>query len=284
MPDTTCQRVGTHHCCNSRPRAYSLDSPVRYFEPRRFRRGSIRIKRLPADDAEHFAGALQRGGSERTQQDRIIRAAGKLAASRANAKRFLLSVLSNNQFVESEPAPVPKLSRKRKLNPLRPELSEDTHDMRAGIRSSISGPVSGIAAVRPSFQDDSRSPYSGDVLPRTTGTQDSHAIPGPDLNHKPLASANGVSISVNLAEPVLFLQGFDSAEHNERTTAMLRGHLHMRVTKSAKVKAVTLKFKGRALTKWPEGMQARGYLTIDIMTHADFLSKASLLAKSSSRK
>lgn len=79
-------------------------------------------------------------------------------------------------------------------------------------------------------------------------------MPGTDPSDKPLASGSGVQVSINLAEPVLFLQGFDQGDHSERNTAMLRGTLHLRVTKSAKIKAVTLKFKGKALTKWPEGM------------------------------
>lgn len=81
-------------------------------------------------------------------------------------------------------------------------------------------------------------------------------MPGTDPNDKPLASGSGVSLSVNLAEPVLFLQGFDHSD-TERRTTMLRGTLHLRVTKAAKIKAVTLKFKGRALTKWPEGIPPR---------------------------
>merc|ERR1711939_506973 len=40
-------------------------------------------------------------------------------------------------------------------------------------------------------------------------------------------------------------------------TAMLRGSLHLRVAKSAKIKAVNLRFKGKAVTKWPEGIPPR---------------------------
>jgi len=71
---------------------------------------------------------------------------------------------------------------------------------------------------------------------------------------KPIASGAGVNVSVNLAEPVLFLQGFDQTDMSSGNTAMLRGTLHLRVLKSAKIKTVTLKFRGRAITKWPEGM------------------------------
>ena len=70
---------------------------------------------------------------------------------------------------------------------------------------------------------------------------------------KPVAAGNGVSVSINLAEPVLFLQGFDASDFDGRTNTLLRGSLRLRVTKSAKLKAITLKFKGKAETEWPEG-------------------------------
>ena len=72
-----------------------------------------------------------------------------------------------------------------------------------------------------------------------------------------LASGNGVSMSITLAEPVLFLQGFEHVEDGSRPTSMLRGYLTIRVSKSAKIKAVTLAFRGRAETEWPEGIPPR---------------------------
>ena len=76
----------------------------------------------------------------------------------------------------------------------------------------------------------------------------------PLANEKPVASGNGVSVSINLAEPLLFLQGFDPADFEERNATMLRGSLHLRVTKAAKIKTVSLKFRGKAETEWPEGL------------------------------
>ncbi|KAH7108833.1 hypothetical protein B0J11DRAFT_239777 [Dendryphion nanum] len=71
---------------------------------------------------------------------------------------------------------------------------------------------------------------------------------------KPLMSGNGISVSISLAEPVLFLHGFKHSDTSERSTAMLRGSLNLRVTKPIKIKAVTLKFQGKPMTKWPEGI------------------------------
>ena len=72
-------------------------------------------------------------------------------------------------------------------------------------------------------------------------------------DERPVASGNGVSVSISLAEPVLFLQGFDQADATNRTTTLLRGSLRLSVTKSAKIKTITLTFKGKATTEWPEG-------------------------------
>lgn len=61
-------------------------------------------------------------------------------------------------------------------------------------------------------------------------------------------------MTIKLAEPILFLQGFDHHEFQNRAPAMLRGSLVVRVNKATKVKAIGLTFKGKARTEWPEGM------------------------------
>ena len=53
---------------------------------------------------------------------------------------------------------------------------------------------------------------------------------------------------------MLFLQGFDQSELGDRNTTMLRGTLSLRVSKSAKIKNISLNFRGRAETEWPEGI------------------------------
>ena len=74
---------------------------------------------------------------------------------------------------------------------------------------------------------------------------------------KPVASGNGVAVSIMLAEPTIFLHGLDhdgtTRDSTSRSSALLRGRLRLNVTKSAKIKAVTLKFTGKARTEWPEG-------------------------------
>lgn len=77
-------------------------------------------------------------------------------------------------------------------------------------------------------------------------------------HEKPVAAKDGVACYFILAEPTIFLSGLDhdgTTQHSSSSSsAMLRGKLQLNVTKSAKIKAVTVKFTGRARTEWPEGI------------------------------
>ncbi|KAF3903508.1 hypothetical protein ABW20_dc0110535 [Dactylellina cionopaga] len=90
---------------------------------------------------------------------------------------------------------------------------------------------------------------------------------------KPLASTSGgqVTLDIRLAEPYLFLQGYDPQhQQNVGGPALLRGTLVLKVAKPAKIKTVSLTFKGRARTDWPEGIppsKTAFYEEKEIMTH-----------------
>ncbi|KAL2158116.1 hypothetical protein VTH06DRAFT_4684 [Thermothelomyces fergusii] len=75
---------------------------------------------------------------------------------------------------------------------------------------------------------------------------------------KPVASGSGVSCSILLAEPNVFLSGFEHDRHARRgfrsTSALLRGKLQLNVSKNVKIKSITLKLVGKARTEWPEGI------------------------------
>ncbi|CAN8096390.1 unnamed protein product [Discula destructiva] len=75
---------------------------------------------------------------------------------------------------------------------------------------------------------------------------------------KPVASGNGLSCTILLAEPNVFLTGFDHDGHtryeSHNSTALLRGKLQLNVSKNTKVKSITLKLLGKARTEWPEGI------------------------------
>ena len=116
---------------------------------------------------------------------------------------------------------------------------------RLGPGSAVGGPVSGMIH-RPSLVEDVRTASASSL-------SSAGSISGSVGEEKPIASGNGVSLSISLAEPVLFLQGFDQSELANQTTTMLRGSFHLRVSKSAKIKTISLAFRGRAETEWPEG-------------------------------
>ena len=111
----------------------------------------------------------------------------------------------------------------------------------------VGGPISGMLH-RPSLAEDVRTASQNSVTSLGSG-----AVVAGAGEERPIASGNGVSLSIALAEPVLFLQGTDQSEVGNQTTTMLRGSFHLRVSKSAKIKSIFLAFRGRAETEWPEG-------------------------------
>lgn len=120
--------------------------------------------------------------------------------------------------------------------------------MRTNPGDMVGCPVTGVVH-RPGLVDSVRT-ASGRSTAKSMTTSVVRTIP----DEKPLASGNGINVGISLAEPVLFLQGFEHSEHSERSTAMLRGSLHLRISKASKLKAITVKFRGKATTKWPEGI------------------------------
>lgn len=75
---------------------------------------------------------------------------------------------------------------------------------------------------------------------------------------KPVASGSGVACSILLAEPNVFLTGFEHDHQTRRAgqapSALLRGKLQLRVSKNVKIKSIVLKLVGKARTEWPEGI------------------------------
>ncbi|KAK4223906.1 hypothetical protein QBC38DRAFT_36448 [Podospora fimiseda] len=76
---------------------------------------------------------------------------------------------------------------------------------------------------------------------------------------KPVASGSGLTCSILLAEPNVFLTGFEHDNSSRRqgaqnSSALLRGKLQLNVSKNVKIKSVTLKLIGKARTEWPEGI------------------------------
>ncbi|KAG8631109.1 hypothetical protein KVT40_000249 [Elsinoe batatas] len=238
--------------------------------------------RAPADLQEKETLQDRRARKRRTASEtraprtRTSSPSGKLATSREQAKRLLRSVIANQgprQPNEDKQEPkrrrssvpdrtIPQRKETRGTRETREAqenresrgLREPEQAMRSGLRNGVGAPVNGF---RPTLTDNVRNGSESASRNSSFSQQPPASVPGIDLGQKPVATGTGVSVSINLAEPVLFLQGFDSHDMSLGNTAMLRGTLHLRVLKSAKIKAVTLKFKGRAITKWPEGIPPR---------------------------
>ena len=175
---------------------------------------------------------------------------GKRTKSREAAKRRLRNSASLQQGNQKKSHPIGASTGNS------PEPAAEYNRSRSAMVSSmqprprsgtVGGPLSGMI-YRPSITDHVKSASRDSVVSIESGSGNEEQL---------LASGNGVSMSITLAEPCLFLQGFEQAEDDNRTTSMLRGYLTIRVSKSAKIKSVTLAFRGRAETDWPEGIPPR---------------------------
>ncbi|KAJ5434587.1 Immunoglobulin E-set [Penicillium cf. griseofulvum] len=161
----------------------------------------------------------------RSRRDSIFK---KLAGPRANAKRFLRLRSSGIQ----------------------------THSQRPSVR-----PVSEIilSPTSVNLEDEMRSDSSStEVLPRPvsehTLTTETTTPFTPLRNEKIVATGSGISVGIALTEPVLYLQGYDQQDPSSKKSAILRGQMHLKVTKCVKIKKISVCFRGHAQTDWPDGI------------------------------
>lgn len=115
-------------------------------------------------------------------------------------------------------------------------------------RSTSPSNCSTATARRPGSRERTSSDESLEVTP----------LEFPGLRHeKVVATGNGISVSLALAEPVLFLPGYDHNDPSTKKSAILRGHLRIKTTKSVKIKKISVCFRGHAQTEWPDGIPPR---------------------------
>ncbi|OQD78349.1 hypothetical protein PENDEC_c001G06107 [Penicillium decumbens] len=100
-----------------------------------------------------------------------------------------------------------------------------------------------------------------DVLPRAvqdpptaTATPELTTPFQPLRNEKIVATGSGLSVGIALTEPVLYLQGYDQNDPSSKKSAILRGQIHLKVTKCVKIKKISICFRGHAQTDWPDGI------------------------------
>ncbi|KAF1937926.1 hypothetical protein EJ02DRAFT_40139 [Clathrospora elynae] len=183
----------------------------------------------------------------------------KLAAPRDSAKRFLRSLIDTHfsTNLEAKDISTPGSSTSA-TSSNRTSLASFPESVAADMRSihrNSTGAVGAIAGTLSATPGVSTSSINESY--RSSGRASAKSMISSVKTvpeEKPIASGGGVNVNIQLTEPVLFLRGFEQAEHAERNTAMLRGTLSLKITKPTKLKAITLKFRGKATTKWPEGI------------------------------
>ena len=199
-------------------------------------------------------------GKERSRHAKGPLRITKFANSKQGAKSFLRFFTSSNTATRINTPRKPYVSSvlpapRREAAPQQSADMAVVDNLRNGHsrgNSLVGGPLSGVIH-RPLLAENIRTaPAAPPQKPASSPLR--ATMPSAMGEEKLLISGNGVSVSIALAEPMLFLQGFDQSEIGERTTTMLRGTLSLRVSKSAKIKTISLSFRGRAETEWPEGI------------------------------
>ncbi|TVY47948.1 putative arrestin-related trafficking adapter [Lachnellula occidentalis] len=232
--------------------------------PRQRRPHSVHITRLPAGFIP-FDLRPQPSPAEAKKDSRFRLELGKLA-SRESAKRVLGAVFhpsffSNSDTTTPSSALSSAASSTRSASPetfsstRSPSFSATAAEpptlLERRLATRTNSGVSDPAMARPSVVDHGLGGWnsnSGPLMPPKNGSE----------REKPICSGNGVSCYIWLAEPVIYLAGLDhdgtTRDSSSNTSAILRGKLQLVVTKSAKIKSVTLKFTGKARTEWAEGI------------------------------
>lgn len=166
----------------------------------------------------------------------------KLAGPRENAKRFLRLRSSG---LQSSAAPQTASPRRR---------PRPVSEIVLSPRLALDLPPDDFYDVYP----DPESEAMAQVIPRPVAAQANAvpelATPFPPLrNEKIVASGSGLTVGIALTEPVLYLQGYDQNDPSSKKSAILRGQIHLKVTKCVKIKKISICFKANAQTDWPDG-------------------------------
>ncbi|RAL68562.1 hypothetical protein DID88_007287 [Monilinia fructigena] len=242
--------------------------------PRQRRPHSIHITRLPAG---FVPLDLRPPSSSPTKPKKPSRTKSQLnkLASRESAKRVLGSVFSPFSSPTSTPpssttsstrVPSPQVSRSQSVRTnsgdrrsIFSRRAQSSSGLEAGLDlgGMMSGPgPNNMEALGTENRPLGNNQAALDLRVRTPKVPQAFAI---GENEKPVASGNGVSVYIPFAEPIVYLTGLDHDgttrnSDSPNSIGILRGKVRLNVTKSAKIKAITLTFKGRARTEWPEGV------------------------------
>jgi hypothetical protein len=250
---------------------YLEESPVPpIFQSRAVRPHRIHISRVRPDRDQPYQ--LENKRVKKTVSSIIF---GKLVGPNSTARKFFKFVIHSTPIetqpstpfsIPNTPRPVPK-TRPSIRRPFSWSPGADSSRMRSPLVSRKENKRRSLAILSPALRhvtSESLSPVplsplsnnlEANISTTMLDTQSLSRNSSPAPTEKPLVSGSGVSVSLSLAEPNLFVQGFEHGDlAADRSTAMLRGCLNIKVTKPSKIKTITLKFKGTSTTKWPEGI------------------------------
>ncbi|KAF7622147.1 hypothetical protein AFLA_008694 [Aspergillus flavus NRRL3357] len=173
----------------------------------------------------------------------------KLAGPRENAKRFLR--LGGSVRAQSPPS-IRSMSRTQRPRPVS-EIVLSPEDARMLASTSLGA---GLGTGRMRSHSSSTGSVNQSSAGSVTSAPSSDSMgPFPTLRHeKIVATGSGITVGIALTEPVLYLQGYDHNDPSTKKFAILRGQLHLKVTKSVKIKKISICFRGHAQTDWPEGI------------------------------
>ena len=89
---------------------------------------------------------------------------------------------------------------------------------------------------------------------RTTTGLSSSTVPVPPRD---CFTTDAVTLTIELAEPNLYLEGFNYRHRTEHQSAVLRGVLHLHVKQKVTLRELSLQFQGHSETIWPESWRLR---------------------------
>lgn len=86
-------------------------------------------------------------------------------------------------------------------------------------------------------------------------------------NERALPTASAISINVALMEPALYLQSYDQNHSSPTKLAILRGQMHLIVTKPVRINEISILFRGQTQTDWPGGMENIYPVKLSMLTY-----------------
>lgn len=179
--------------------------------------------------------AIEEQFPKQTRRGSILK---KLAGPRDNAKRFFR--LRSSGIQSPPPRLTPRCSGARPVSEI--IVSGHAHDSLELDQDEMRSDPSMATEILPR------------PMPDHSATPESSTPFQPLRNEKIVATGSGLTVGIALTEPVLYLQGYDQHDPTSKKSAILRGQIHLKVTKCVKIKKISICFRAHAQTDWPDGI------------------------------